>query len=90
MSDGSSACDWTLVALGSIVARCRRSVHTWLSADPVFNQLANQKWPSHLSHRIASDFPTRLFRQGVAKVSEETRCEYLKDTGLDLARPMNA
>ena len=57
------------------------------SADPVCNQLEMQKWPSHLSHRRASDFSARLFRQGVAKVNEETRCEYLKDTGLDLARP---
>ena len=28
-----------------------------------------------------------MFRQCVAKVNEETRCEYLKGTGLDLARP---
>ena len=49
-----------------------------------------KKGPSHLSHRRASDFSARLFRQGVAKVNEETRCEYLKDTGLDLARPLNA
>ena len=46
-----------------------------------------QKWPSHLSHRRASDFSARLFRQGVAKVNEEARYEYLKDIGLDLARP---
>ena len=58
-----------------------------LSADPVCDQLEIQKWPPHLSHRRASDFLARLFRQGVAKVNEETRCEYLKDTGLDLARP---
>ena len=56
-------------------------------AGPVCDQLDIQKWPSHLSHRRASDLSARLFRQGVAKVNEETRCEYLKHTGLDLARP---
>ena len=56
------------------------------SADPVCDQLEIQKWPSHMSHRRASDFSARLFRQGVAKVNEDARYEYLKDTGLDLAR----
>ena len=57
------------------------------SADPVCDQLEIQKWPSHLSHRRASDFSARLFRQSVANVNEETKYEYLKDTGMDLARP---
>ena len=46
-----------------------------------------KKLSSHLSHRRAYDLFTRLFRQGVAKVKEEARYEYLKDIGLDLARP---
>jgi len=46
-----------------------------------------KKWSSQLSHRRAYDFCTRLFPQGVAKVKEEARYEYLEDIGLDLARP---
>ena len=46
-----------------------------------------QNWPSHLSHRRASDVSARLFRQGDAKLNEETRYEYLNDIGMDLARP---
>ena len=46
-----------------------------------------QKWLSHLSHRRASDVSARLFRKGVARLNEEARYEYLKDIGLDLARP---
>jgi len=41
-----------------------------------------KKLSSHLSHRRAYDLFTRLFRQGVAKVKEEARYEYLKDIGL--------
>ena len=51
------------------------------SADPVCNQLANKKWPSHLAHRRPSDFSARLFRQGDAKQIEETRYEYLNASG---------
>ena len=54
---------------------------------PLLNKCRFKKWPSHLSHRRSSEFSTRLFRQGVAKVKEEARYEYLKDIGLDLARP---
>ena len=56
-------------------------------AGPVCDQLDIQKWPSHLSHRRASEVSARLSRQGVANVNEETRYEYLKDTRMDLARP---
>ena len=54
---------------------------------PLLNKCRFKKWPSHLSHRRSSEFSTRLFLQGVAKVKEEARYEYLKDIGLDLARP---
>ena len=59
----------------------------WRSAGTVCNQCAMQKWHSHLSHRRASDLSAGLFRQGVGKANEETRHEYLKDVGMDLARP---
>ena len=48
-------------------------------ADPLF-----QTWRVTIR---ASDFSARLFRQGVANVKEDTRYEYLEDTGMDLARP---
>ena len=59
------------------------------SADPVCNQLANKKWPSHLAHRRPSDFSARLFRQGDAKQIEEARHEYLNASGFGCLAVLN-
>ena len=47
------------------------------SAEPACDQLEMQIWPSHLSHRRASDVSARIFRKGVARLNEEARYEYL-------------